>query len=1650
MSTTTSPSGTEPVPATGAEELLAAGAVLPLGTAGGGDRAVPLTTRTYRHPALDDRVVVRLVPAELGVGEDLAASFLGLEPASEPVEVGLGLRQTLGFPEWVLAHHPEDGHHALAVVPELEKAARQAKSKPKFALDAYQALAGRLAAAVPHFLPTFYEQAGRAFLAVDNTTYAAQLFGQARKAEAQHGLAIDEDRLDAVFLEFALAGALPVKVLSGYAKDLARRLPAGEALRRYQRLCVRRTAGGLQPSTQMATDLRRLAKAAVADADAAEQAYLAELLTLPATLRAPLGWWKAHLPALVTMTRPDPAMRATLLNLMPGNNEDAALPGLWLLLLEQSGATAHLGDGDIPAEQRPADGTAGWLRRFLSFRRRSWGRTPPLPALYALVEQVAGRLRAELASSGEAVSADIGIDDIDLLDLLLSLDIPVSDPKEHLNLPVEAWAMGEGQRDLLALSADARFRPAFFRSADGFSNDENGCRAIRFLAASPGGRPMLAEWVRSVAQRAAAAWLPRMSSAFARLVWLPGEALMLAEADVAKAARTDLAAELARTLRGGLFDEFAWPAWEEAVSAVMGRGNELVVADAWPHLVVAGPAQARVIGPDGTVLTHDLRIPANDVYGKTGFHYVDGELFTFWHSRQDYELHGYWHSSAGQPQRASGRHSPWQSRRSGQVSLPLPGGGRTTGAGVLHPGDTEVPEERAVISDGTSFWTLNDYEWHEYDPSSGEYGRHCLPGFLADALRRAPEGSWLDENACWLRPTSLDCPTPFGVPVGGLLGWRVVALPDGSVRAEDLSGRGVTVRPTHDDRGQRAPFGALTFPGDERPRAVVRDYRETRLIDPDGAVTSKADTSGAPGPFAAGTAMLPPPDYWYYLRPRDPEGSAVLRQVDREAAADLLAAAIAAIAATSGDEELPTIVAKVPAVLPGVTNEALLRGIAGVTRYAARQQATVDKVAVRLARARSGEDPVGSAVTGPSDGLLSDALRGLIDSGRYYWSRNDQGTNFFSQLRSLAGALRDPEKAFPDGPVRLHFDGPALPQTRVDWLPLLNRCSAMAFRMVAPFNPEENRAALTELLRELDALGLASAADPARWRRFILHLDERHLTDDKGDRRSGTWRGLLPVAEDAFLAVVDADSTDNGHLFTALFHDPSGQFAVPAPYTVRSSAPVGDERSVGWLAKFLAEAAEQGPIPWRPEAAARFAELTGTSEVLAKLIVADLPQGDTWTRNFLPAEVRKALGVKVADASIARNELLELTAEVRAAVVGALVPADPSLLWTEGPDVAAAAAVWNDKVGWRPPVPQELLTEASRVVRSDWEPTRSLPALLDPARSAELSRDLRWQMRGDRAVPAEQNTVGFTATTLFGAVAMAAWVAHQRPAGDPLGVRAALPAALAAVRNRLANPGLLLDLGRYVSLSDLHKVAGAPTEVAEGYQRYGAVIMATHDNLPYPALRVDLLDPAGGDPYLTALRGAEQHPFPVEVALRTARDPAFAALLDDPGDPVAGERNADSAWWPQDPTRSVPALVSAVAKEYGVGEDAAAVYLMLLAMPDPTDRNVAKWTGWKPARLKPARAELAVTDLVVQATRTRAGRSLFLPGGWVPQPAPRAPFEQWKLPLYHLVDGQDAPLGVIVPFEPAAALYERAWQRVKDGDAPRYQELNVSRGNRRR
>ena len=142
--------------------------------------------------------------------------------------------------------------------------------------------------------------------------------------------------------------------------------------------------------------------------------------------------------------------------------------------------------------------------------------------------------------------------------------------------------------------------------------------------------------------------------------------------------------------------------------------------------------------------------------------------------------------------------------------------------------------------------------------------------------------------------------------------------------------------------------------------------------------------------------------------------------------------------------------------------------------------------------------------------------------------------------------------------------------------------------------------------------------------------------------------------------------------------------------------------------------------------------------------------------------------------------------------------------------------------------------------------------------------------------------------------------------------------------------------------------------------------------------------------------------------------------------------------WSQDPLVTAPGIVAEVAASFGLPEGPARYWLQLLALHNPTDKNIALWNGWRKAERERAAAPLLEKDLIVRARRARAGRSLFLPGGWQEVKTPHLPMESWKSSFYDL---EDAPkvlprLSVVVPLVPFGQLFTDAWRRCTSGDVP--------------
>jgi hypothetical protein len=147
--------------------------------------------------------------------------------------------------------------------------------------------------------------------------------------------------------------------------------------------------------------------------------------------------------------------------------------------------------------------------------------------------------------------------------------------------------------------------------------------------------------------------------------------------------------------------------------------------------------------------------------------------------------------------------------------------------------------------------------------------------------------------------------------------------------------------------------------------------------------------------------------------------------------------------------------------------------------------------------------------------------------------------------------------------------------------------------------------------------------------------------------------------------------------------------------------------------------------------------------------------------------------------------------------------------------------------------------------------------------------------------------------------------------------------------------------------------------------------------------------------------------------------------------------------WQQDPRVSVPNIVSACAKRMKTSEAAATLYLQVLALHDPTAANIKRWNQWTTKEYTTAAKELMNGHHIVEAKRERAGRDIFLPGGWEALKTPNLPIESWKLPLFGYT-GTDSLRGGgatrIVLHGSIIAHFESAWTRIEQGDVPRYEE----------
>ncbi|NDU71612.1 hypothetical protein GWI34_03080 [Actinomadura sp. DSM 109109] len=562
------------------------------------------------------------------------------------------------------------------------------------------------------------------------------------------------------------------------------------------------------------------------------------------------------------------------------------------------------------------------------------------------------------------------------------------------------------------------------------------------------------------------------------------------------------------------------------------------------------------------------------------------------------------------------------------------------------------------------------------------------------------------------------------------------------------------------------------------------------------------------------------------------------------------------------------------------------------------------------------------------------------------------------------------------------------------------------------------------------------SGEPGRWRVVRCELPE------------DTRRGVAPHGT-AFRAAASVAMVVGVHQQAPLErvlleYAPEGTFTEEGPLAAagarlldaRVLEPV---RSAGWFARFGELWRERDRPPLSPGMAAVFAEKTGMSESEAALVlqgavssalyqlavddpvrlVSFAPGPSGWTRRNTEADQ-----VKESLRALRPPEFYTRLYE-------RLLPDDPEELWSSGPAVERAAAWCAREAGAPFPAPAALLPRALKeITEPKGEDPLPREARTDPWPSGRPPLR-RWALIGRVAAGADclAGPAAFSGEPdPLALPRVAAWLAYRTPAGDPL--RPAIGAAISRMREA-AGPRTLFSL-------QSNHLMGAPPPTG-GLTAHPAVTLAEDDVFQLTHVRVDPAAVKGpDDPLLDVLDDYHDATLPSQVVPGGSGLPAVAdlrLLLSDDFAALGAHLAADAGLapgWEQHPARSVPHLVEECAETHRLGEDAAALYLMLLALPDPTDRNVKEWTGWKPARFKAAAAELGDSALVLSATRARAGRKLFVPGAWREYKAPRLPIEVPKVRLMPLADKHRSLANMaVVPSGPVPALFEQAWRNTQ-------------------
>ena len=1637
------------------DSLLEAGAWLPVKTKADQETVETISARHYSHPALPNRKVVQIAAERTGIAEDRALDVFGFGLDSVSEALAIRRRRPMDFSGWALVTDPANAAYALNLVKRMKKAARRARSKPGHAWDAYVEMAIELDRGAYHFLPAFWEEVGVTYRDIGNETYAGRSLAKAMEAERVHALPVDMNRRGDMVVDFALSGCLTIKAIGDYAKDLQTLTEPDQAYEMFADLAVRRTWGGLPPWSDLIAQLKRLGKATDVTADEAIYDFVKATIDAPAIERAAVSFWKQSKKAVAKLLDEQPELSRRLLDLRTGNEVATWGDNLkdelaWIELLDEWEVLQNVWDVKADSKLRSEHGPGGWVGRLL---RGTVSHTND--KFWSFLENVTKEL-----ASGKAGELELTIPgsnywrstvNLDVVEYCLQNKIPVTTFGEQYTFNLDAWtkyaADGHARSvDPVLVSKDERYAKLLRNNVFAHAA-KHDFQKQAFQHETMNG--LFREWLDTNIASLDQGAVPDLVRRVEKIRKGTNGLTFAAHPEAFEKIKSlDLVVCLHRNLQFGVLDEYGWEPLETAYEELNTEKEPPVIATQYPWVVIRNSTKAIAIDYQGEVARHEFRLPQDHLV-QSILYIPDQFAVSHRNSKSWRDLSYYWSNDPNRNYEEDLFHTQ------DGVALVQHGDGWMTGGGLVRAGQHPMASMKRLWFQNGRFWanrSIGEYEQaiHEIDPAGEKPARRGAPPFFTDDM---PTGVRIQLDGSYLLPA------PGGLsssPLGmkdGMIGW---------VRWFDADKRTSTAKSIDGETVNAADSllaGKMIQPETDNKWNVILSsgyYGVISLKD-----ENDVDMSDSSEDFAAGQVATLNFPFLNFYKVRDSKASAMLREISLETCRELVEAAIEDALetrqrqkmATSKDAEtwvgdqteksLDSVFENLaPRLKTGLTH--LVRRAADTILDHREMETTHDPEVSRKAQAAS-----------ETENQLRKFFGGGSRYGRLMNTVGDhQGASFSSHLDAIIQLVGG------------KYDEPKLPVCNLQWLWVLHDLPQKIWTAYwRKFSLKSDPEKIEWLAAGVHWTQHPFHLLPGKWRQYSFNNDRNYLVSEQPTY----WK-----EGDSLYIRYDVKSYNSNSI--VLEYTESDKFVEP---NLKKEKLKTKELAPVWTAGQLEEnlkvlSTNPWPLPSKEEliAQAEKMALSPAETIMLWIALMDCSA----TKNQKAAAFKELYGLKLGDFKQASANLNGLSKEARTKLIELPVhdgvqdffAADRSVAWGKIEEQYNAVTAGRLKL------------DSDVLAAFDFVGNQSKSLFLEAAGNAEhpvwKNYTNKFEITGTYAYYKDLQFAGESPSLnswfAKNQIGLALLVNYETPFGDP--ARDKITGILKTVREALQHPDTILEIchqrlhtteedkGRDIALEKLQAEVGPVSREKEGVRIAESKILIggiTEEKQfvvgckPHAMKQNDFatvrnIGASAEDIYSS---NSSHTDFILLESLFFGSLLKLADEIESENKSAAKQESNEAinqeSLWPQNPLLSAPDVVKAIAKHAKLELVPAALYLQMLALPDPTTANIKKWNGWTTAQYKKEMKVLEQQDLVIEAKRSRAGRSYFLPGGWLPLKKPNLPIEIWKCKLYDWKKDREqedhvyAPFGRIIPTSSLSALFEKAWLRIKNGETPKYEEV---------